>query len=948
MRLSALFDPPPDAPVSAASASEGAPALVTPARLAHWHGALRRGDTGLEALDGYAAFTVYEVPAIPDFSAARFPDIAGLDAAQRVQRIGAQQMTWLASLHSLGPRFGFSLRYVCETRPGREAVVRLFLIGRSFGWTPREASRGLDLFRESMTRSFPAAYRLEDVQAKDIGRSSDVLQMEGIRSLIEVLKPEANLRAWHDSSLCGFSSFYYPQAFAGAENDMLGLCHALRSHPEAGRAIVDICLVPTGSLTEVERAELGGWAALCEEWGREQKITKAGGLYSPEQTIEVAPDPNAPEARKAYGDLLNRYGTPASRAFLYSIRILSSQPMPPVSLAAALVGAALQPGSAPQLKLIGEGHLTWERALLAARCCSVTPSVCNESIWQALDAPETVRRLHRMADMREIGGFFRLPIAGRAGCPGMACDGGLPTSSEGASKSGSTTRRTPLSLGRFVEGTRSTQEEALFGVEDLSKHGLIVGMPGSGKTSLCFALLVQLWREHRIPFLVLEPAKTEYRALQSLPAMGEDLLVFTVGNERCAPWRFNPLEVPHAMGIAEHIATLNTCFSGAFSLFDPLPMLLDTALRECYAKRGYSEYGVGGEDPNLEPPTLADLYAKALETADSSSYQGEIKGNIRGALETRLGGLLRGPKGRCFNTRHSLPIEVLLNRPVIFELESLNDEEKALVMMFLLAAIRAHARTTRKSGAKLAHVVLVEEAHNVIGRGAGPGDANRANPGEVSIRFFTRMLAEMRALGEGMLIVDQLPTAIAPEAVKSTNLKVMHRVVAADDRQELGQAMLLDPAQLQQAAALPPGFSLVFQEGWEQSRLVLEPDFKAQQAVEEPPDDREVAGHMAAFFARPEVRSLYIPYAGCTAQCTACAGRIREESERWARGKQGQVTRMCRREPEAHPLAIALGEYYEGFAAGQDDVIRRHCAHVHFIEMIAPTLAPIGARKSDT
>ena len=39
----------------------------------------------------------------------------------------------------------------------------------------------------------------------------------------------------------------------------------------------------------------------------------------------------------------------------------------------------------------------------------------------------------------------------------------------------------------------------------------------------------------------------------------------------------------------------------------------------------------------------------------------------------------------------------------------------------------------------------------------------------------------MRALGEGILIADQLPTAIAPEAIKSTNLKVMHRVVAAED-----------------------------------------------------------------------------------------------------------------------------------------------------------------------
>src|ERR1051326_759795 len=160
--------------------------------------------------------------------------------------------------------------------------------------------------------------------------------------------------------------------------------------------------------------------------------------------------------------------------------------------------------------------------------------------------------------------------------------------------------------------------------------------------------------------------------------------------------------------------------------------------------------------------------------AEQSSYKGETMGNIRGALETRLGALLRGPKGRCFNTRRSVPMEMLLSRPVVLELEALNDEEKALLMLFLLTAIRAYARAKRKSGVGLQHVVLVEEAHNVIGRGEGQGGGgNKANPKEIAIRFFVRMLAEMRALGEGILIADQLPTAIAPEAIKSTNLKVM-------------------------------------------------------------------------------------------------------------------------------------------------------------------------------
>ena len=230
-----------------------------------------------------------------------------------------------------------------------------------------------------------------------------------------------------------------------------------------------------------------------------------------------------------------------------------------------------------------------------------------------------------------------------------------------------------------------------------------------------------------------------------------------------------------------------------------------------------------------------------------------------------------------------MPLDVLLTRPVIVELEGLSDEEKALTMMFLLASVRAHARTTRRSGAPLSHVCLVEEAHTVIGRGDGQAGGERANPQAVSLRFFVRMLAEMRALGEGLVIADQLPTAIAPEALKLTNLKVMHRVVSLEDRQELGQAMTLDAGQLEQAATLPPGFSLVFQEGWMRSRLVQEPDFKGEHGVDVPPEDGAVRAHMAPLQASDEpVRQAYLPFALCGAVCTALRRTDSRGAERWA------------------------------------------------------------------
>ncbi|MES2463848.1 MAG: ATP-binding protein, partial [Armatimonadota bacterium] len=770
-------------------------------------------------------------------------------------------------------------------------------------------------------------------------------------------KPEQILRPWHDPSLTGFPLWYYPLSFsASGGNDMLSLCRALTrlvQGADTGRLpasrcqdrslVVDVTLVPAPPLTPVEQEEIAAWGAFAEKWGRDQKVPVAGGLYSKARTMEIAADPQAGEVKKAFGEQLARYGTPGQRAFLYAVRAVTlCSPGTDWgrgaarAAATALAGGALSAGSGCQILDVLPDHPAFERAVRSLHGCYVTPSVCNGTVWEREDAPETLRRLHRLALLGEISPFFRLPIPGREGCPGMPLDAGLPR--RGAPTPGYASLR----IGQFIEGDRVTGEAATVAVRDLAKHCLIVGTPGSGKTSLAFNLLTQLWRDHRIPFLVLEPAKTEYRSLLAVPGMGEDLLVFSVGNERVAPLRLNPFEILSGVPVAEHVAALTACFAGAFHLPDPLPMLLDEALREIYADRGWSEYGAGGDDPDLEPPTLADLHRKAIAVAERSGYRGDTGGNVRAMLQVRLQSLLRGPKGRCFGARRSLPVDLLLRRPVVFELESLTDEEKALTMMLLLVQVREHARATRKSGADLSHVVLVEEAHNLLGSGAGRGGGESADPKAMAVRYFTRMLAEMRSLGEGLIIADQLPTALAPEVVKNTNVKVMHRLTASDDREVLGRTMVLDPAQFEQAASLPPGLSYVFQEGWSRSRFVLEPDFKKETGTENSvTGDAEVRERMEALQEGDEtVRRAFLPYSGCSATCRRCRPALRERMERWAAGKLPLLHQALRDFAGEDPIGISYPFYLDGIEAVADvaDTVERACAQIHYAESVLPAV----------
>ena len=67
------------------------------------------------------------------------------------------------------------------------------------------------------------------------------------------------------------------------------------------------------------------------------------------------------------------------------------------------------------------------------------------------------------------------------------------------------------------------------------KHAFVCGVTGSGKTNTCMNLLKNL----HLPFLGIEPVKTEYR--QMLNFMPE-LKVFTLRRETVSPFRINPFE----------------------------------------------------------------------------------------------------------------------------------------------------------------------------------------------------------------------------------------------------------------------------------------------------------------------------------------------------------------------------------------------------------------------
>jgi len=222
-------------------------------------------------------------------------------------------------------------------------------------------------------------------------------------------------------------------------------------------------------------------------------------------------------------------------------------------------------------------------------------------------------------------------------------------------------------------------------------------------------------------------------------------------------------------------------------------------------------------------PKMSDLVDAAARTMAGKKYEGEIKSNLQAAIEVRLGMLTRRAMGRIFDCKNSIPlIDELLKYPTIIEMGYLSQDHGCLLTLFLLSAVREHIKVEpcrRIRG--LHHVTVVEEAHNIVGRsGQAKASEEIADPKAFAANYISRMLAELRSLGEGIIIVDQLPSAVASEVVKNTGTKLAYRLVSNEDREDLGGAMLLGGTEIEEIARLKTGDAYFYTEGLHLPRRV--------------------------------------------------------------------------------------------------------------------------------
>jgi hypothetical protein len=393
--------------------------------------------------------------------------------------------------------------------------------------------------------------------------------------------------------------------------------------------------------------------------------------------------------------------------------------------------------------------------------------------WRVPKDPD-LAQLQFLFDPHEANSAFRIPVSPRGGLPGI-----------------STARISTLPAGRelrapdassVIIGQGLTSGDFSLTTSEINRHVLVAGLPGFGKTTTVHALLTELTRQPEpVPFLVIDPAKSDYRRLVAdLGAEGTRVRHVALGPDHVA---FNPFAVPAGVHRLSHLGRVLAAFDAAFAFSATWPaghILLGRALHEAYEA--------------YETPTLNNVYRSAGEVLRRARY-GKVGDDIRAALLGRLEFLAHGPAGRALlGSRHAgVDFDALTAAPAVVELGRFSGpQERSLLFGLLLAGLVSHREANPAEG--LAHVTVLEEAHRVLRAGASEG-----------VELFADAIAELRGAGEGFIIVDQAPTLLHPAVMKLTGSKLAHRIVDADERAAVARSMLLDAQQEEELSRIGPG-----------------------------------------------------------------------------------------------------------------------------------------------
>lgn len=372
-----------------------------------------------------------------------------------------------------------------------------------------------------------------------------------------------------------------------------------------------------------------------------------------------------------------------------------------------------------------------------------------------------------------------------------------------------------MNLGKIYHMGKEEAAGLLLNRQAMASHTFITGSTGTGKSNAVYHLLDEITKNGQTTFLVVEPAKGEYK---NVFGNCTDVQVFGTNPRETPLLRMNPFAFPENIHILEHIDRLVEIFNACWPMYVAMPAVLKDAIERSYQKVGWDLRNSESEKGVF--PTFFDLLDILPGVIEESHYSKDTQSDYVGALCTRVKSLTNGIYGSVLCAEDALTDEALFDRNVIVDLSRVGSmETKSLLMGILVMKLQEYRMCSSGMNSRLRHVTVLEEAHNLLRKTSAEQSQEGANLQGKSVEMLANAIAEMRTYGEGFIIADQAPGLLDMSVIRNTNTKIILRLPDEEDRKLVGKSAALKEAQIDELSKLPLGVAAVYQNEWPEAVL---------------------------------------------------------------------------------------------------------------------------------
>lgn len=261
------------------------------------------------------------------------------------------------------------------------------------------------------------------------------------------------------------------------------------------------------------------------------------------------------------------------------------------------------------------------------------------------------------------------------------------------------------------------------------------------------------------------------------------------------PWselKFNPLKPPEDVPPRRWAQVFAEIFGHSTALLSASKNYVMKRLLQLY--RAYDLF----EEASSPYPSLHEFHLYVAE--DGINYM-RASADYRDRVLNRVEAMLLSA-GTVFDCSDGYPLQELLGRDVVFEVDGLGTDVQNFLMEILFAAVYEYRVAQNQRGGDLRHVFFLDEGKRVFSVYKERQDA-------AGIPTIDDMTAKMREFGEGLVVADQEASKLTDSIKANTLTKILLATGDAKQFEEMAGSLGLTTRQREVAQRLDIGEAVV-------------------------------------------------------------------------------------------------------------------------------------------